>query len=66
MLFIVTAMLLILVVAGLVLAYVAYPHRGQDVPNLPWLTDAMNVVVERAPVIQPEERGAHLDLLRRK
>ncbi len=34
-------MLLILVIAGVVVVYVAYPHRGEDVPGAPWLGDAM-------------------------
>jgi hypothetical protein len=34
-------MLLILVIAGGVVLYVAYPHRGEDVPGAPWLGDAM-------------------------
>ena len=34
-------MVLILVTAGAVVVYVAYPHRGEDVPGAPWLGDAM-------------------------
>jgi hypothetical protein len=34
-------MLLILVIAGGVVVYVAYPHRGEDVPGAPWIGDAM-------------------------
>jgi len=34
-------MLVILVIAGVVVMYVAYPHRGEDVPGAPWLGDAM-------------------------
>jgi len=34
-------MVLILVIAGGVVVYVAYPHRGEDVPGAPWLGDAM-------------------------
>jgi hypothetical protein len=34
-------MLLILVIAGAVVLYVAFPHRGEDVPGAPWLGDAM-------------------------
>jgi hypothetical protein len=34
-------MLAILVIAGAVVVYVAYPHRGEDVPGAPWLGDAM-------------------------
>ena len=34
-------MLAILVIAGAVVLYVAYPHRGEEVPGAPWLGDAM-------------------------
>lgn len=34
-------MVLILATAGAVVVYVAYPHRGEDVPGAPWLGDAM-------------------------
>ncbi len=30
-----------LVLAGLITAYVAYPHRGEDIPHAAWLSDAM-------------------------
>jgi hypothetical protein len=41
MLVIALLMLLILVIAGVVVMYVAYPHRGEDVPGAPWLGEAM-------------------------
>jgi len=34
-------MLVILAMAGAVVVYVAYPHRGEEVPGAPWLGDAM-------------------------
>ena len=34
-------MVLILVIAGAVVVYVAFPHRGEDVPGAPWLGDVM-------------------------
>ena len=34
-------MVLILVIAGAVVVYVAYPHRGEEVPGAPWLGDAL-------------------------
>ena len=37
--FLVVAMLVILVLAGLVVLYVAFPHRGEDVPAAPWVGD---------------------------
>ena len=39
-------MLLILLLAGAVVVYVAYPHRGEEVPGAPWLGDAMQRGVE--------------------
>jgi hypothetical protein len=41
MILLVLLMLLILVVAGAVVVYVAFPHRGEEVPVAPWLGDAM-------------------------
>ena len=54
MLFVVIAMLVVLVVAGLVVVYVAYPHRGEEVPNAPWLGDMMNRATDAAPVLEIE------------
>ena len=54
MLFVVIAMLVVLVVAGLVVVYVAYPHRGEEVPNAPWLGDMMNRAADAAPVLELE------------
>jgi len=34
-------MFAILLVAGAVVVYVAYPHRGEEVPGAPWLGEAM-------------------------
>jgi hypothetical protein len=34
-------MLVILVVAGAVVVYVAFPHRGEEVPGAPWLGEAV-------------------------
>jgi len=55
MLFLVIAMLLSLVVAGLVVVYVAYPHRGEEVPHVPWLGEALAKAVDRAPVLDEDE-----------
>jgi hypothetical protein len=45
------AMLAILVVAGLVVVYVAFPHRGEEVPHTPWVGDAMRKGVNRLPTL---------------
>ena len=39
-------MLLILVIAGAIVVYVAYPHRGEEVPGAPWLGEAMKRSVD--------------------
>jgi hypothetical protein len=45
-------MLVILVIAGLVLAFVAYPGRGEELPAAPWLGEAMAKAAEAAPVLE--------------
>ena len=59
-LFIVITMLVCLVVSGLVVLYVAYPHRGERMPAVPWIGDAMGRAADAAPVLDEEEA----DLLR--
>ena len=54
MLVVVIVMVLILLLAGAVTAYVAYPHRGEELPVAPWLGDMMEKAVDAAPLIQPE------------
>ncbi len=34
-------LLVILALAALVTLYVAFPHRGSDIPHAEWLSDAM-------------------------
>lgn len=46
MVVLVVLMLAILVLAGGVVLYVAYPHRGEDVPGAPWLGEAMRKGVD--------------------
>ncbi len=62
MLFIVLAMLSSLVVAGLVMLYVAFPHRGEKLPAVPWLGDALGRAADAAPVLDEDE----VDLLRQR
>lgn len=52
-------MVLILVIAGAVVVYVAYPHRGEEVPGAPWLGDAMKRGVETVGDLleRPAESG---------
>jgi hypothetical protein len=48
-------MVFILVVAGLVITFAAFPHRGQQVPQAPWLGEAMTRVAQRAPLLDREQ-----------
>ena len=36
------------------MAYVAFPHRGEDVPGVPWLGDAMGKAVDALPTLDEE------------
>jgi hypothetical protein len=54
-LFILITMLVIVTLAGLVLAYVAFPHRGEELPVAPWLGDAMTSAADRLPRVELEE-----------
>ena len=51
MLFLLVAMLVILVLAGLVVLYVAFPHRGEDVPYVGWLGRLLRKGVDTAPTL---------------
>ena len=58
MLLITIAMLVIIVLAGLVLVYAAFPHRGETVPGAPWLGDAMERATDAAPLIETTDEDA--------
>jgi hypothetical protein len=67
--FLVVAMLVILLLAGLVVVYVAFPHRGEDVPYVGWLGRLLRKGVDTAPTLdntatgaQPQEASLPLDL----
>ncbi len=49
--FLVFAMLGILVLAGIVVLYVAFPHRGEQVPAAPWLGKVLRKGVDVAPTL---------------
>ncbi len=51
MILVLLAMLGIVAVAALVVLYVAYPHRGHDIPNALWVGDAMRRGAERLPTL---------------
>ena len=54
------AMILVLtfgvLVAAAVVVYVAYPHRGEAVPVVPQLGDAMKKGVEALPTLEVSHR----------
>jgi hypothetical protein len=56
-LLIVIAMLVILALAALVLVYAAFPHRGETVPGVPWLGDAMERATEAAPLLEADNEN---------
>jgi len=53
--FIILSMLVIVVVAGLVVTFVAFPHRGEEVPGAPWLGEAMTQAADALPTIEDGE-----------
>lgn len=54
MLYLIVVMLVILAIAGAVVLYAAYPHRGERLPAAPWLGDAMSRAVDSLPTVEPE------------
>jgi hypothetical protein len=48
-------MLLILLVAAVIVVYVAYPYRGEDVPKAPWIGDVMNKTADVLPTLDEED-----------
>lgn len=51
---IVVAMIVIVLLAGVVVVYVAFPHRGEDVPGAPWLGKLMHRGARSLPTVEPE------------
>ena len=51
MLVIALVMLVIIVLAVLVVTFVAFPHRGEEVPAAPWLGEAMTKAAEAMPTL---------------
>jgi hypothetical protein len=51
---IVVSMAVIVLVAGIVTAYVAFPHRGEDLPGVPWLGRLMRRGARSLPTVEPE------------
>jgi len=48
---IVISMVVIVVLAGVVVMFVAFPHRGEDVPGASWLGDSMTRAVDVLPTL---------------
>jgi hypothetical protein len=63
LIFIVLAMLGIVAVACLVVVYVAYPHRGEEMPNAPWVGKALKRTVDAVPTLpaEGEDERDHAD-----
>ena len=55
------AMLGIVLLAVLVVVYVAYPHRGEDVPRAAWLGRTLRKGVERLPTLDNRDDRARRD-----
>ncbi len=51
MLWLLVLLFLTLVVAGLVVLYVAYPHRGEEMPVVPVLGEAMRSAADSIPMV---------------
>ncbi len=51
MLPIVISMVVIVALAGLIVTFVAFPHRGEQVPGASWLGDTMNRAVDVLPTL---------------
>jgi len=52
-LMIVIVMLVIVLVAAGVVTYVAFPHRGEEVPGAPWLGEALRRGAHSLPQRRP-------------
>ena len=60
MIWIVLPMLAIMLIAGVVVLYVAFPHRGEDMPHTPWVGDAMRRGVQMLPTLDNQREHQHL------
>jgi hypothetical protein len=56
---IVITMFVIVLLAGAVVLYVAFPHRGEDVPGVPWVGEAMNKAVDAVPTLDEDFADQH-------
>ncbi|MDP3894867.1 hypothetical protein [Nocardioides sp.] len=52
-------MCLVLAISAVVVVYVAFPHRGEDLPAVPWLGEAMRRGADALPTLDgPGESSA--------
>ena len=58
MLVIILVMLPIVVLAVLVVTFVAFPHRGEELPKAPWLGEAMSNLADVLPTLDNTEEDA--------
>jgi hypothetical protein len=53
--FIVVVMTVILALCGAIATYVAFPHRGEELPGAPWLGEAMARAADAMPLLEEED-----------
>lgn len=51
MLSVLLTMFVILAIAGVIVVYVAFPHRGEEVPHTPWVGDVLRKGVDSLPTL---------------
>lgn len=51
------SLFVILLIAGAVVLYVAYPYRGHDVPGAQWFGDALHRGIRAMPVLDNDDLG---------
>ncbi len=49
---IIVTMGVVLAIAVLALAYAAFPHRGESIPGVPWLGEALGRAADAVPTIE--------------
>lgn len=57
MVLVIVMMAVILALCCVIVAYVAFPHRGEELPVAPWIGDAMSRAADVLPVLKDEQRG---------
>lgn len=56
--FIIVTMGVILTICGVIAVFVAFPHRGEELPGAPWLGEAMSRAADAVPVLDDEDVDA--------